>query len=199
MPLKRVVARCLEVGINCVAITDHGTITGAQKLQELAPFKVIVGQEILTSTGEIMGLFLVEQVPSRLPILEAIARVKAQGGLVAIPHPFDRLRMSALRDKNLELLIPHIDVIEVFNSRATLVGNSAKAKVFAQKYGFLASAGSDAHTPGEIGKAWVEMPEFNDKDEFRSALAQGTIFGHRSSPWVHFSSISANLKKRFRR
>ena len=115
-PLERIIERCLEVGINCVAITDHGTIAGAQKLQQMAPFKVIVGEEILTSVGEIIGFFLVEEVPSRLPVLEAIAQVKDQGGLVGIPHPFDRLRMSALSDKTLEPLLPYIDVIEVFNT-----------------------------------------------------------------------------------
>ena len=90
-PLERIVDHCLRIGINCIAIVDHNTIAGALKLKETAPFKVIVGEEILTRAGELMGLFLTEEVPKGLPPEEAIARIRSQGGLVGIPHPFGRL------------------------------------------------------------------------------------------------------------
>jgi len=197
MPLERVISRCLETGINCIAVADHGTAEGALKMQDIAPFAVVVAEEILTPDGEIMGMFLKETIPSGLSVEQTISRIKAQGGLVCIPHPCDRLRQSALNNKMLEELAEQIDVIEVFNSRSLLPGALTKAQVFAEKYGIPKSAGSDAHTPNEIGNAYIEMPEFNGKDDFLQALAKGKVFGHKSNPLVHFSSSWAKLKKQF--
>ena len=194
-PLEEIIARCLEVGINCLAIADHGTIAGALRLQEMAPFQIIVAEEILTLSGEIMGLFLREEIPSKLPIDETIARIKAQDGLVGIPHPYDTLRLSAFRDTAFETIVPQVDIVEVFNSRSLSVRNSSKAWRLAHKYGKLVSAGSDAHRPSEIGNAYVEMPEFNGKDEFVASLAEGKVFGHRSNPLVHFVTTWTRLKK----
>ena len=196
MPLEKIINRCLETGVNCIAIADHGTIEGALKMQTIAPFPVIVAEEIFTSQGEIMGMFLKDGVPSGLPVGETIFHIKAQGALVCIPHPFDILRPSALNAKIVEEIIDQIDVIEVFNSR-TLFQSSAKAQVFAQKYGIPGSAGSDAHTPSEIGKAYVEMPEFNGRDDFLNALVKAKICGQKTNPLVHFGSAWARLKKRW--
>jgi predicted metal-dependent phosphoesterase TrpH len=195
--LERVIERCLEIGINCVAIADHGTAEGALKMQEMAPFKVIVAEEVLTPFGEIMGMFLKETIPSGLPIAETIARIKAQGGLVNIPHPYDTLRPSALKDNILEELAGEIDAVEVFNARSIVRKNNARARLFAQKHGIAQSAGSDAHTLSEIGNAYVEMPDFNGKDEFIKALAAGQIFGRRANPVVRVGSIWARVKKIF--
>jgi len=197
MPLEKIINRCLEVGINCVAIADHHTAEGALKMQDSAPFPVIVAEEILTPYGEIMGMFLKETIPSGLSVEQTISRIKAQGGLVCIPHPYDRLRHSALDNKMLEEVAEQIDVIEVFNARSVLPGASNKARVFAEKYGIPKSAGSDAHTPQEIGNAYVEMPEFNGRDDFLKALAEGKIFGRRSNPLAHFGSTWARLKNKF--
>ena len=194
-PLEQIIVRCLEVGINCLAIADHGTIAGALRLKEMAPFTIIVAEEILTLSGEIMGLFLSEEIPNKLPIEEAIARIKAQDGLVGIPHPYDTLRLSAFRDKAFETIVPQVDIVEVFNSRSLSVRDSSKAWRLAHKYGKLASAGSDAHRPSEIGNAYVEMPEFNGKDEFLTSLAKGKIFGHRSNPLGHFVTTWTRLRK----
>jgi len=193
-PLDQIINRCLKVDINCIAIADHGTIEGALKMQDRAPFRVIVAEEILTPRGEIMGMFLKECVPSGLPIKETISRIKAQGGLIAIPHPFSTFRPSALNNELVEKWVDKIDVIEVFNARSLLHRSSAKAQSFAKKYGIPGSAGSDAHTPNEIGNAYVEMPEFNGKDDFLQALAKGKIVGHRTNPLVHFNSVWARLK-----
>ncbi|MBA7716193.1 hypothetical protein ES703_125259 [subsurface metagenome] len=196
-PLEEIINRCLEIGINCIAIADHGTTEGALKLQTIAPFPVIVAEEILTPHGEIMGMFLKETIPSGLSVEETIARIKAQDGLVNIPHPFDIFRPSALSTKIIEEIVDQIDAIEVFNSRTPLLRSLTQAQVFAQKYGIAKSAGSDAHSPGEIGNAYVEMPEFNGKDEFLNALEKGKIFGHRTSPLVHLGSAWARLRNRF--
>ncbi len=195
--LQQIIDRCLEIGITCIAIADHGTAEGGLRMKEIAPFSVIVAEEILTPHGEIMGMFLKETIPSGLSAEQTTSRIKAQGGLVCIPHPFDNLRQSALAKGKLEEIVEQIDIIEVFNSRGPFPWASNKAQDFAEKHGILKSAGSDAHTPQEIGNAYVEMPEFNSKDDFLKALAEGKIYGHRSTPFVHFRSMWARVKKRF--
>lgn len=198
MSLAQIIERCLEIGINCVAIADHGTAEGALKMQSIAPFPVIVAEEILTPHGEIMGMFLKETIPSGLSVEQTISRIKAQDALVCLPHPFDTFRRSAFNFKSVEETVGQIDIIEVFNSRAILSRDSTRAQCFAQKYGIAGSAGSDAHTPGEIGRAYVEMPEFNGRDDFLQALAKGRILGQRSTPLIHFNSFAQSLKSRFK-
>ena len=196
-PLERVIERCLETGINCIAVADHGTIEGALKLQNIAPFKVIVAEEILTPYGEIMGMFLQEGIPSGLSVEQTIARIRAQGGLVCIPHPFETFRHSAFDSQLIETIIEQIDIIEVFNSRSPLLRSSAKANLFAEKHGIAKSAGSDAHTIIEIGNAYLEMPEFNGRDDFLQALEKSKISGQRTNPLIHFASVWARLKNQF--
>ena len=133
--LEKIINRCLELGINCIAIADHGTAKGGQKMQEIAPFPVIVAEEILTPHGEIMGMFLKETIPSGLSVGQTISRIRAQGGLVNIPHPFDTFRSSALDSGIIEEIVDQIDVIEAFNSRAALPQSSTKAQIFADKCG----------------------------------------------------------------
>ncbi|MCL0053064.1 PHP domain-containing protein [Dehalococcoidales bacterium] len=197
MSLEQIINRCLEIGINCIAIADHGTIEGAVKMQGLAPFPVITAEEILTPHGEIMGMFLKEGIPSGLSVEETVSKIKAQGGLVCIPHPFDIFKQSALGNR-VEALRDQIDIVEVFNSRSPLPRCSAEAQIFAQKYGLAKSAGSDAHTLNEIGNAYVEMPEFNGRDDFLNSLARGKISGHRTNPLVHLSSAWIRLKNNFK-
>jgi predicted metal-dependent phosphoesterase TrpH len=194
--LEQVIDRCRKTGINCVAIADHGTVDGALKLREIAPFKVIVAEEILTPAGEIMGLFLNKTIPSEYSVEETIARIREQGGLVSIPHPFDTLRFSAFKSDALKKFMGDIDIIEVLNARSLSPGSNAMAKNTAKKHGKLMAAGSDAHTPGEIGQAYIEMPDFNTRDEFVAAMAQGVVRGGNSNPFVHFASTRTKLKKR---
>jgi predicted metal-dependent phosphoesterase TrpH len=195
-PLEKIIDRCQQLGINCIAIADHGTAEGALKMQSIAPFTVIVAEEILTTHGEIMGMFLKETIPSGLSVEETLARIRAQGGLVNIPHPFETIRGSALKAKVIEEIAGQIDLMEVLNSRSPFPASANKALDFARKHGVAQGAGSDAHTIHEIGNAYVEMPEFNGKDEFLRALAQGKIHGHRSSPAVRLFSICTRLRKK---
>ena len=195
--LEQIINRCLETGINCIAIADHDSIEGALEMQSLAPFPVIVAGEIMTNQGEIMGMFLKEGVPMDLPVEEAISRVKAQGALVCLPHPFDTLRGLRVDGKRLEALVEQIDVIELFNARSLLLRDSTKARIFADKYDIPGTASSDAHTAGEIGSTYVEIPEFDGKDDFLQALRKGRISSQRSSPLVHFGSTWAKLRKWF--
>ncbi|MBA7561051.1 hypothetical protein ES708_02685 [subsurface metagenome] len=193
-PLEQVINRCLETGINCIAVADHGTTEGALKMQSIAPFPVIIAEEVLTTHGEIMGLFLKETIPSGQSVEKTISQIRAQGGLVNIPHPFDMLRHSALDGRIIEEIVEHIDTIEVFNARCILLRSSIKAQIFAEKYGIPKSAGSDAHTLQEIGNAYVEMPEFNGRDDFLDALEKGKISGRRTNPLIHFNSLWARLR-----
>ena len=198
-PLEKIIERCNELGINCIAVADHGTAEGALKLQQLAPFRVIVAEEILTTQGEIMGMFLKETVPSGITPEEAVKRIREQGGLVNIPHPFETIRGSALKEGYIDKIAGDIDLMEVLNARSPFPANSNKARAFAQKHSITMGAGSDAHTVKEIGNAYVEMPEFNSKEEFLKALKQGTIKGHRSGPMVHVYSAWARMRAKIRR
>lgn len=194
-PLEQIVTRCLELGINCIAIADHNTVTGALKLKEIAPFKVIVAEEILTPVGEIMGLFLNESVPRGLSPQETIYRIRNQGGLVAIPHPFGRSLPWNNNMLTSAEVLSQVDIIETFNSRTPFSNSIARARELAREQGKVTSAGSDAHTLGEIGRAYVEMPEFDGPDGFLNFLAQGKIFGQKSSYLAHFASTWAKIRK----
>ncbi|MBI4186700.1 MAG: PHP domain-containing protein [Chloroflexi bacterium] len=195
-PLEKVIRSGIDAGINCIAVADHGTTEGALKLQKLAPFTVIVAEEILTPNGEVMGMFLKETIPSNISIDQAISRIREQDGLICIPHPFDVLRRISLDGDMLEEVARQIDIVETFNSRSPSLKSSVRAGDFARKYGLAQSAGSDAHTAGEIGRAYVEMPEFTGKDDFLQALKQGRVFGRKTGPLAHFNSLWARLKKR---
>lgn len=194
-PLDKIVARCLQIGINCIAIADHHSIAGALRLKEIAPFNVIVAEEIMTPIGELMGLFLTQEIPRGLSAQETITRIKSQGGLVNIPHPFGH---SFRENKKLlsQEILSQIDLIEVFNSRIPFPNSFPKASKLAAEYRLPASAGSDAHTIREIGRAYVEMPEFNGPEDFLDCLTRGKIFGQRSSSFLHFVSLWWKIRKR---
>lgn len=197
MSLDQVIERCLKKKLTCVAIADHGTIEGALKMQSLAPFKVIVAEEILTPHGEIMGMFLQETVPSGQSVARVLDAIKAQGGLVCIPHPYDNLRPSALGGKILAEIVDHVDLVEAFNSRDVLRRHSTQTKDFARQHDIPTSAGSDAHSLYEIGNAYVEMPEFESQDEFLQSLRQGKIVGRRSNPLHRFNGLAKRLRSHF--
>lgn len=193
--IEDIIGRCLKIGINCLAITDHGTIEGALKMKKIAPFKIIVGEEILTNHGEIIGMFLKENVNNGLSPEETVRRIREQDGLVYIPHPFDHLR-SPLDGRILEKVITMVDIVEVYNSRTIFPGDLAKAEALAQKYGLTRAAGSDAHTLSEIGKSWVGMADFDNGQDFLNALKEGRIYGHLSNPIVHLYSSIQKIRKR---
>ncbi len=194
---EQLLDRCNQVGLGAIAIADHGTVEGALAFQKIAPFPVIVAEEVLTPYGEIMGMFLKETIPSGISVDDTIIAIREQGGLVCIPHPFDPLRSSALDSKVTEALAEkgQIDILEVLNARIILEAGVRKADKFARKYNLLRGAGSDAHTPEELGNAWLEMPPFRTKEEFLEALKVAEIRGRRNSPLVHLHSTAKRLKK----
>ena len=191
--LEKLIDRCLEVGINCVSICDHNTITGALKLKDTAPFKVIVAEEIMTPDGELMGLFLTKEVPKGLSPQETIERVRGQGGLVGIPHPFGRSPLQKTRKLLSPEILSLIDFVEVFNARTPFSNSTTKSWKLAIDHRLAASAGSDAHTLGEIGHAGVEMPDFTGSSDFLDSLYKGRVWGKRSSLSVHLASTWAKI------
>lgn len=196
--LEAVIEACRKRGLGKVAITDHNTIAGAVALQALAPDLVIVGEEIKTDVGEIIAYFLKEEVPKGLPVQEAIARVREQGGVISVSHPLDRLRREAMGLTHLLSIIEQVDALEAFNARTTFPSDNQRTLDLAREWVLLATAGSDAHIAWEIGHAYVEMPAFNDKDEFLRSLAQGQIVGRLTTPLIHFASNWAKFAKRLR-
>jgi predicted metal-dependent phosphoesterase TrpH len=192
--LEKIIKRCQELKINCIAIADHGTAEGGLAMQKIAPFKVIVAEEILTTEGEIMGMFLKETIPSGITPREAIKRIREQDALVNIPHPFETIRGSALKDKVIDEIADEIDLVEVLNSRSPFPANSNKARDFALAHNIPGGAGSDAHTIYEIGNAYIEIPDFTTKEEFLKAVTQGKIHGKRSGVFVHFFSTWAKVR-----
>ncbi len=195
---KSLVARCAKLGINCIAVTDHDTILGSQAVAKIAPFRVIIGSEIKSADGEIIGLFLKEDVPPRLSALETARRIKQQGGLVSLPHPFDRFRRHVITPKGLEEALPYADMLEGFNARNLAQEDNRKALELAGKRGLPAIGVTDCHSILEIGRAYTEIPDFDGTpDGFKKALAQSKIVGRSSHPMVHTISTYNKFKKRF--
>ena len=197
MSPERLVARCLKVGLNCIAVTDHNTTEGAFAVREIAPFMVIIGEEVGTAEGEVTGLFLNETIPRGLSPVETSKRIKDQGGLVSLPHPFDRFRSEVITRSGIEDVLPYADIVEVFNSRNNMDADNRKAYEFASEHGLLTSGVSDSHTPIELGRTYVTMPEFDGTpDGFKKALAQGTIHGRKMTPLIHAVTTLTKIKKR---
>jgi len=176
-----------ERGIQRLAITDHNTIQGAMKAKEQDPERVVVGEEILTTHGELLGYFLEKEVPRRLSPMETIDRLKKQGAVIVVPHVFDR-RRHGWRSEDLEQILPHVDALEVFNARCLNPRTNRMGREFAEGRGFAMTAGSDAHSVVELGLASVWLPAFNDPDELREALKFSRIEGRLLSPLDHFKA-----------
>ena len=186
-------------GLDWIAITDHNAIDTALALREKAPDRVIVGEEVKTREGfDVIGLFLTELIPKKTPARETCERIRDQGGVVYIPHPFDVARSGA-GEAFLQSLEALIDVIEVHNSRCLFESHNRRAQEWAERHAKLCGAGSDAHTIAEIGQGYVDMPPFTpDRESFLNALAGGDVTGRvRSSPIYRLSSTYAKVRKRF--
>lgn len=193
----QVVELSLARGLSRIAITDHNTIAGALEARKIAPELVIIGEEVRTKRGELLALFISEEIPPKLDPLETIRRIKEQGGIVGIPHPFDQIRREAMGPYALEI-IKQVDFLEGFNARTLFSSDNTRAMKLAMELGLPASAGSDAHTPWEIGKVWVEMDPFSGEREFLEALKGGRIKGRRSPLWVHLFSTLAKIARKWR-
>lgn len=177
----------VEAGIDVLCITDHNTIRGATELASQLPCRVIVGEELRTHAGEIIGLFLTERIAVGTPPADAARAIRGQGGIVYIPHPFDPMRRNMAEPALHELAHAGlIDAVEVLNAKTSLRSLNERAAAFAVEFGLAAGAGSDAHVPLALGSAYVEMPDFDGPADFLAKLRGGHIVGHhwdQHRPW----------------
>ena len=188
-PLAAQAAALKAAKIDVVCATDHNTIEGALRLREIADgVRVIVGEEISSRDGEIIGLFLEKVVPRDLSGEETIARIHDQGGIVSVPHPFSRNRLYHLRRDALERLWPQIDCIEIFNAREAFAADNKRAEVFAKERHIPGAVGSDAHRVSEIGRAWIEIADFEGRDGFMASLRDGQVHGRLTGSAIHLAT-----------
>ena len=183
-PVEVLLATAREQGLGAIAVTDHNEVSGAFEAREKAAeygVKIIVAEEVKTANqGEVIGLFIEEKIPRGLTLAETVAEIKRQGGLVYVPHPFDR--MHAVPDyEHLLTIIEDIDAIEVYNPRVAIGSFNEEAARFAAKYRILAGAGSDSHVAPGLGSVRVRMHDFDGAQEFLESLRTAEITTKPSS------------------
>lgn len=192
------VRRAAAVGLDRVAVTDHGTMRGALEAAERDPERVIVGEEILCREGvDLIGLFLTCHVPDGLPARETADRIRDQNGVVYVPHPFAYLTRPRWK---ASLVLPLADVVEVFNARAFVPAWNRAAVAAARERGLPAAGSSDAHFLWELGRGRTCLPPFTDADGFRAALRAARPCHARATPvWVHAGSLTLHAARLGRR
>jgi predicted metal-dependent phosphoesterase TrpH/glycosyltransferase involved in cell wall biosynthesis len=181
-PVEVLLAEARAKGLGAIAVTEHNEISGALEAAEKAKgIKVIVGEEVKTaSQGEVIGLFIKEKIPRGMTLQETIAEIKRQGGLVYVPHPFDRMH-SVPDYKHLLDVLDDIDLIEVFNPRVAIAEFNEEAVRFAAKYRMIAGAGSDAHVPQGLGSVRIRMHDFDGPEQFLESLRTADIIRNPAS------------------
>ena len=194
---RDILAAAAERGIDRIIVTDHNEISGALEAREIAPERVVVGEEVKTREGfDIIGIFIEEVIPRGTPARETCVRIREQGGVVYFPHPFDGSRAGGARF--LHELDELVDVIEVHNARCFPRSLNDRAEEWATQRGKLMGSGSDAHTVREVGRGFVELPRFSDnRESFLAALADGHVLGRTStSPVYRLASNWAKIRKK---
>ena len=170
-------------GIDVLCVTDHNAIRGAIELVEQLPCRVIVGEELKTHAGEIIGLFLKERIPQGIRPEEAARNIREQGGIVYVPHPFDPIRNNLRSDVLDELVgLDLVDGIEVLNGKTSLKSLNKKALDYASEHDLAIGAGSDAHVAEAIGAAYMQMPDFDNPADFLKSVRSGQPVGHYYDP-----------------
>ena len=191
-------------GLTHLAITDHDRIDGALEARDAGreratELTVIVGEEIRTTDGDLIALFLSSAIPAGLSVAEAIAEVRAQGGLVGMPHPFDRFRGSLLRDATLERLVSEVDWIEAYNARVALGNGNVRAAALARSAGRPGIAVSDAHSAMEVGVAYTALDgDPSTPAGLLAALASAELVTGRASAYVRLLTPIAKVVQRAR-
>lgn len=193
---KQLMLSAKKRGIGMVAVTDHNQIGGAFEAAEQNILPVIIGEEILSSEGEIIGYFLDQWIPPGLSPEETIARIRDQGGVVSVPHPGDRIRRSTLKRDSLTRIMPLIDMVEIFNARNTGKNANIFARDQQERNNKIAAVGTDAHTAWEIGRSWQEIKAFSTSVEFLDSMRMARLHTVQSPYLVHFASTYQKLRRR---
>ena len=193
---RNLVAACRRKGIDRVVVTDHNTIAGARAAQALDPERVIVGEEIMTTRGEILAAFVSEEIPKGLTPQETIRRLRDQGAFISISHPFDRLRKGGWKEADLLEILPAVDAIEVYNSRCMNPRFNREARQFAEEHNVAGTVGSDAHVTFELGRSLMSLEPFEGPEGLRNVIRNGTPKVRWSPPWIHFTSRYATIYKK---
>ncbi len=190
------VAAARRKRIDRVVVTDHNSIAGAREAQVIAPDLIIVGEEIMTTKGEILAAFVTEEIPAWLSPLETIARLKEQGAFISVSHPFDEWRSGGWKESDLLEILPLVDAIEVYNSRCMLPRFNRLAQDFATRHNIPGTVGSDAHAAFELGRSLLLVDQFEGPVGLRKVI-RGAKTQVRWSPWwFHFVSRYASIKKK---
>jgi predicted metal-dependent phosphoesterase TrpH len=170
--------RVQRLGLDVVCVTDHNVISAAVAAAERdIGARVIVGEEVRTPNGDVIGLFLTERIPYVLPLAQVVSLIRGQGGLVYLPHPFDPGR-SSLGEAAVRLCeAGDADIVEAFNAKIEDQDRNDRAARLARQYELPAGAGSDAHDPDGLGAAYLEMPDFDSPAGFLTSLREGVITG----------------------
>jgi hypothetical protein len=192
---ERLVKACRRKGIDRVIVTDHNTTAGARAAQALDPELVIVGEEILTTRGELLAAFITEEVPAGLSPQEALRRLKEQGAFISVSHPFDVYRGGHWDEADLLEILTQVDAIEVFNSRCWSPEFNRQAQEFAERHNVPGTVGSDAHATLELGRSLLLLEQFQGADELRAVIRQGIPNVRWSPPWFHLISRFAVILK----
>jgi predicted metal-dependent phosphoesterase TrpH len=193
---EAVLRRALERGLDRIAITDHDSVEVGLAMAARYPQRVIPGEEVRTAEGiDLIGLYLSSAIPRGTPAREACRQIREQGGVVYLPHPYARGKGGS--GALAEALAPLLDVVEVFNARLLAPERNGKAVELARRRGLLRGAGSDAHTLGEVGGAWVELPSHpSTPAALLEALASAEVHGKTAHPAVFLGSNFAKVRKR---
>jgi predicted metal-dependent phosphoesterase TrpH len=191
----RILARADQLGIRRIAVTDHNRLDLATQLHRRYPERIIPGEEVRTREGiDLIGFYISRQIPKGTPAREACRLIREEGGVIYLPHPFAKGKGGSGRFA--EELAPLVDVVEVFNARMHPGRLNGPAEDLARRHGKLMGAGSDAHTVGEVGGAWVELPAHaNEPQALLLALAQGRVWGRTGPVWLHLASTWAKIRK----
>ena len=190
------VAMARRKGIDRLIITDHNSLVGAREAQAIDPELIIVGEEIMTTKGEILAAFVKEEIPPDLTPLETIRILKEQGAFISVSHPFDELRKGGWLENDLLEILPLVDAIEVYNSRCMMPRFNRRAGLFAQKYNSAGTVGSDAHAAFEVGRSLLSLDQFTGPDEMRKVIRGGIPKVKWSPPWFHLTSRYASIIKK---
>ena len=193
---ENLVNTCRRRGIDRVVVTDHNTIAGARAAQALDRERVIVGEEIMTTRGEILAAFVSEEIPKGLTPQETIRRLKEQGAFISVSHPFDTMRKGGWKEPDLLEILPDVDAIEVYNSRCMNPRFNREARQFAEKHNIAGTVGSDAHVTWELGRSLLFLEPFEGAEGLRKIIRTGLPKVKWSPPWVHFTSRYASLYKK---